>query len=162
MATVLGEQYGYPNSPTRSLTPWFLIPHPEHSLWLTLHHHGYGDVYLQRLPESGPLERSKSWLWPHARLWVIFQISYMLRYISWQKCRVAAVHYFNGTTVPNAVIEGVFVQKAVAYNWTGVIQHPVSPWLHYFKWLLPQQESPSPLHSMLRSLRYDTEAYLGH
>ncbi|OBT68568.1 hypothetical protein VE03_01714 [Pseudogymnoascus sp. 23342-1-I1] len=84
---------------------------------------------------------------------------------------VAAVHFLNGTAVPNAVIEGgvaykqqmrELVQTAAAYNWTEPLQQPDPTWLQYIKWLLPLPDSPSPLHSMLRSLKTDTEAYLGH
>ncbi|KFZ24164.1 hypothetical protein V502_01327 [Pseudogymnoascus sp. VKM F-4520 (FW-2644)] len=84
---------------------------------------------------------------------------------------VSAVHFLNGTTVPNAVIEGnvaykkqmrELVQTAAAYNWTEVIPQPVPTWLQYIKGLFWHPASPSPLHSMLATLKTDTEAYLGH
>ncbi|KFY97861.1 hypothetical protein V500_01905 [Pseudogymnoascus sp. VKM F-4518 (FW-2643)] len=84
---------------------------------------------------------------------------------------VSAVHFLNGTTVPNAAIEGSIaykkqmrelVQTAAAYNWTEVIPQPAPTWLQYIKGLFWHPASPSPLHSMLAILKTDTEAYLGH
>ncbi|KFY29421.1 hypothetical protein V493_02377 [Pseudogymnoascus sp. VKM F-4281 (FW-2241)] len=83
----------------------------------------------------------------------------------------SAVHFLNGTTVPNAAIEGnvaykqqmrELVQTAVARNWTGGIQRPVPTWFHSIKGLFSLKTSPTPLQLMLRSLKIDTEAYLGH
>lgn len=54
------------------------------------------------------------------------------------------------------------VQTAVAGNWTGGIQRPVPTWLHSIKGLFSLKPSPTPLQLMLRSLKIDTEAYLGH
>ncbi|OBT60552.1 hypothetical protein VE03_10138 [Pseudogymnoascus sp. 23342-1-I1] len=82
----------------------------------------------------------------------------------------SAVHFLNGTTVPNAAIEGnvaykqqmlELVQTAVAGNWTGGVELSAPTWLHYIKGLFTSP-SPTPLQLMLGSLKVDTEAYLGH
>ncbi|KFY82306.1 hypothetical protein V500_10639 [Pseudogymnoascus sp. VKM F-4518 (FW-2643)] len=87
----------------------------------------------------------------------------------------SAVHFLDGTTVPNAAIEGSvaykqqmreLVETAVASNWTGTFQGPVPvpSWFQYIQGLIGCKlpPSPSPLQLMLGILKTDTEAYLGH